>query len=154
MCSLLENIKKDIDKRERCRIRIDKYLNTKRIKPLSTIMAYLKNELSIHKSYFITWDGKSQEYFSEENYYSRFTVHFCFPKDNIRVICSERFAGRLYYSKHLLNGDFKEKYITFRFYHKKAKTICNGPRIIISMATLDSIICNNGKNLEEFLKGS
>jgi len=154
MCSLFEIIKKDKEKCDTCRRRIDNYLNKSSIKSLSNIQHYLRIELSLHQTYFITWDGKLKNVYRAmiPEYYSRFTVHLCFPKDNIRIICPERYAERLYYSQHLLTGDFKEKCIKFRFYDNETKTICNGPQIIISMAELPSIICDNGKNLEEFLK--
>ena len=156
MCSLLEIIKRDQEKCEKCHKRINNYLNKFPVKSLSNIQNYLRTELSIHQTYFITWDSKIKNIYRIilPEYYTRFTVHFCFPKDNIRVICSERYAEKLYYSQHLLKGDFKEKCIKFRFYNEEVKTICNGPQIIISMAELPSIICDNGKNLEEFLKSA
>ena len=82
--------------------------------------------------------------------FSAFTVHIYFPYENMLLVCSYTQAKKIPYIQALLNNNFAEEIIKYKYIlHDYA---FDGPLLIISMALTNSILLENGKTLQSQFK--
>ena len=128
------------------------FLNLGHIKSLKEIDDYLLKELSPFEvqyvDYFNNWH--SQWPIKNLDNYSKYLVRIYFPKENLCIICSQSYAYDIPVVKNILENNFKEKAINFKYFDYNSKTIMDGPVIIILLHTLtSSIILEDGKSIKE-----
>jgi len=152
---ILKEIEEDKKERDECiwRLRNAFAPRKKKLRTLTEVREILKQELSSIRVYYINYNNKAElQYIDSDKFYSAFVVRIYFPKHNLCVCCSRLFASSLYYTNNILNSSFSEKEIRFKYYSTKTKRICRGPIIMILMCDPKSLLLQNNKNLEEFLK--
>ena len=85
---------------------------------------------------------------AKERYYTPFSVVIYFPFENLEIICSRDQSVKIPYIKTLLGKKFEERPITFKWV-QSYRHIVQGPQIIVSLASSESIILENGKSLKD-----
>ena len=131
---------------------IKTFLNWGHIKSLKEVDNFLLKELSPYEiqyvDYFNNWH--SQWPIKNLDNYSKYLVRIYFPKENLCIICSQSYAYDIPVVKNILENNFKEKSINFRYFDYNSKTIMDGPILAVLLeTTTSSIILDNGKSIKE-----
>ena len=150
MTAFMDILKRDIIERDNSYKRIKNFLNKrKERRPLEKVKQFIKNELSGHYMYKINDVGKLENIYSLD--YSRYVIHLYFPKDNVVIIMSQQYADKLYYTRSIMTNTFNDTFLRINYYNKSLNSIMIGPKLIISMVELKSIIMNNNRVLKELI---
>jgi hypothetical protein len=131
---------------------INTFLNLGHIKTVKEIDNYLLKELSSYEIQYIDYFNNWNRQWPIENLsnYSKYLVRIYFPKENLCIICSQSYAYDIPVVKNILEENFKEKAISFRYFDPELKKIMDGPIIIILLKTeTSSIILEDGKSIKE-----
>jgi len=128
------------------------FLNRGYIKTLQEIDNYFLKELSPYETQYVDYFNKwhSQWAINNLSNYSKYLVRIYFPKENLCVICSQSYAYDIPVVKNVLENNFKEKAIHFKYFDYNSNTIMDGPIIVVLLNTItSSIILEDGKSIKE-----
>ena len=128
------------------------FLNRGYIKTLQEIDNYFLKELSPYEIQYVDYFNKwhSQWAINNLSNYSKYLVRIYFPKENLCVICSQSYAYDIPVVKNVLENNFKEKAIKFKYFDYNSNTIMDGPIIVVLLNTItSSIILEGGKSIKE-----
>ena len=141
--------------RDKCIVRIKNFVKRNKkghLKGKIDIFYYLMEEFPCTMPQHIDFFGKFHRIYGNNriDLFSAFTVHIYFPYENMLLICSYEQAKKIPYIQTLLNNNFSEEVIKFKYFSHRE--VFNGPLLIISLALTNSILLENGKTLESQFK--
>ena len=120
-------------------------------KTLEEIDMFLNITLGVKNKYYWDLDGRFRKYYTDKIYneYLNNVIFVYFLDSNVRLDMSARKINLLPPIKVILEGKFKEKSFTIKYFNKVLKEVMVGPKIIITSLPIDSIMLDNTTLLEE-----
>ena len=121
----------------------------KKYKTLDNINIFLNMNLSVHAVYKWETFGDLTKRYSYDIYdiYTNHRVFVYFPEYNIRIDMPIYKANKISVIKVLLENNFSEETIKFKYYNENVKQVMDGPILVIITLPLDSIILDDNQTL-------
>lgn len=137
---------------------IIKFLKPKRgkYKTLEEIDMFLNITLGVKNKYYWDLDGKFRKYYADKiyNQYLNNVIFVYFLNNNVRLDMSLRKGNLLTPIKVILEGKFKEKPLTIKFFNKVLKKVMVGPKIVITSLPMESVMIDDINLLESIITNS